>query len=74
MEDEVHFLVECPLYLQYRYELFEQCNIHIENFRNLSKLDKFIAIMENRNEDIILNLGKYVYNSFMKRSISETQV
>ncbi len=47
------------------------CAIEIENFGNIGTENKFIEIMKNKNAIVIAALGKYVYNSMIKRSTSK---
>ncbi len=39
----------------------------IEGFVNMDLLDKFIEIMKNKNGKVVTAVGKYLYNSMIKR-------
>ena len=49
IENEKHFLLECPLYSDLRYNLFRECSTFIDNFENLNLDGKFICIMNCTN-------------------------
>ncbi len=68
VEDENHFILGCPLYKNQRRLLFNICKRNIDNFDSLNDENRFIKIMSSKNEIIIRNLGKYVYNCFNIRS------
>ena len=57
VEDEEHFLIECPKYITQRQELFKQAMHNCINFDNLSPHHKFIWLLSNENETIIESLG-----------------
>ena len=65
IEDEAHFLLECPLYEKEREPLIdlciEQAPIH---FIGLTTREKYIFIMSNENPNLLNIVGKYVFNSF----------
>ncbi len=66
IENEFHFLLECPLYINERNCLLQMCQFEIESFGNLDHEEKFIEIMKNKKEIIIAALGKYNYNCLIK--------
>ncbi len=66
VENEFHFLLGCPLYINERNFLIQVCKFEIESFGNLNPEDKFIEIMKNKKEIIIAALGKYIYNCMTK--------
>lgn len=68
VEDEFHFLLECPQYMVERLSLIRVCQVHIENFENLEHRDKFIEIVKNKKPTVIAALAKYIYSSMLKRS------
>ena len=61
IEDEQHFLINCPLYITERKNLEIICNKTCNNFEILTDEQKFIFIMSNENVDIIKALGKFVF-------------
>ena len=68
VEDEIHFLLGCPLYSNERSKLFDICKDRFDHFENLSNERKFINIMSSKDGVVIKNLGKYIYNCFNIRS------
>ncbi len=66
VENEQHFLLECPLYTDYRTILLQVCHTNIEEFTNINQEDRFVEIMKNRDDKIITALsGKYLHNSMI---------
>ena len=45
VEKEKHFLLDCPLYIDLRYDLYYECSKCIDNFYMLNNDDKFINMM-----------------------------
>ena len=69
IEDELHFLIICPLYDEERATLFQQCRINSIHFdTTLNNQQKFIFIMSNECPIVVENLAKYVFNSFKIRN------
>ena len=56
IEDEIHFLLECPLYHHIRcsYSIFENIN---------PNKSSFTSIMMTRNEECLRQLGSYIYRA-----------
>jgi hypothetical protein len=69
-EDELHFIIECPLYENERKLLFKCLNMY-PNFAELDSKNKFIFLMSNEETSIIKAVGNYVTQCFIKRSNSE---
>ena len=63
IEDEVHFLVNCPLYTSQRNILVMVCNEICIRFANYSEEQKIIFLMSNEHEKVIKALGKYIFES-----------
>ena len=42
VENEKHFLLDCPLYSDLRYDLYYECSKYIDIFYTLNNDDKFI--------------------------------
>ena len=62
LEDEYHFVLECTMYVTIRKK-------HISRYYwNHSSMFKFIALINNTNENIAKNLGMYVFHAFKLRS------
>ena len=67
IEDEKHFLLECPLYSDLRYDLFYECCKHITNFDNLNINDKFLSIMNGT--EIQHYFCKSLHKFFIRRKL-----
>ena len=67
IENEEHFLVNCPLYSRQRRILEGICIENCIRYANLTDEQKFIFLMTNENEKIIKALGKYIYDSLTIR-------
>ena len=65
MEDEVHFLISCPLYSELRERFLPQ---NILNNTFLSKEDKVTKILSDK--DNIKSVAKFIHQSFEDRVIS----
>ena len=61
IEDEFHFMMVCPEYEHLRYDFFLY-----EAFSNLS-LNSFYKLMKTKDEIIIRNVSKVLYNAFIMR-------
>ena len=68
VEDECHFIINCPLYNDNRSELIQEISKTCLNYDQMNDMQKFIFIMTNENTDIIKQLAKYVYTSMKKRN------
>jgi hypothetical protein len=66
VEDEEHFLIECPKYNPERQIMFKVADHHCKNFSNLSSHNKFIWIMSKESLEIISTLGYVLLTSFKK--------
>jgi len=65
VEDEVHFVLECPQYSDLRADLK-----HILNKTNIQLLDtnnKFIWLLTNEDKDICKKLALFIHRSFHTR-------
>ena len=66
IEDEIHVLVECPLYEDLRRELYDYCTTRTsDNLNNLNDCDKLSAILSNRN--IIRHSAKFCSKVLTRR-------
>ncbi len=64
IEDEVHFISECPLYRQLRTEMLRSCP---DWYRDLSHQDLFCTLFTSTNNDILNQLGIFVCRAMCKR-------
>ena len=67
IENEEHFMIECPLYAPLRIIFENICSDMYPRYNNLTGEQKFIFVMSNENEKIIRALGKYISESFILR-------
>ena len=70
VEDEEHFLIECPKYEEYRKSLFESASELSIHFNDLSNYNKFIWIMSNENVTLIKELGIFLTIASEKQVLS----
>ena len=53
VEDECHFIINCPLYDNNRIELIQEVKKTCLNYDQMNDIQKFIFIMSNENENIV---------------------
>ena len=63
VEDEIHFLCVCPLYIEERGHLFSKVISSNPSFSNLDSFDKFVYLMSNHERSVVTFLS----NAFRKR-------
>ena len=59
MEDEFHFVIECPIYKKERLNLLEYIDEHFKNLAELQVFDKFIWLMSQEDPLCILKVAKF---------------
>ena len=65
VEDEIHFLIKCPLYDNERVILFQACRDNSMNFDSLETNEqKFVFILSNENASITVKLASFIWNAF----------
>ena len=68
IEDEIHFVVNCPLYSSERNILFHTIRYTSKHFDRLNTDEqKFIFIMTNEDTNVMKQLAKYTYNAMQIR-------
>ena len=61
LEDEYHFVIVCPLYLNLR-------SIYIPlYYYQYPCIEKFYSLMANEDESLIRNISMYIYNAMKER-------
>ena len=60
MEDEFHFVTECPIYEKERLNLLEYIEEHFKNVAELQAFDKFIWLMSQEDPLCILKVAKFL--------------
>ena len=63
VEDEIHFLIDCPVYSDERKHLFDEKNISNSSFSEMDSLDKFVYFMSNHERAVI----SFISSAFRKR-------
>ena len=73
IENESHFLTECPLYENERNSLYQACRENCVNFDLLNTNEqRFCFIMTNENPHVIKELGKFIFHAFKVRQLKIT--
>ena len=68
VEDEKHFITNCPLYSKQRLILYQYIGNNSIHFDSLeTDEEKFTYIMTNENTIVMNELGKYISNAFLIR-------
>ena len=67
IEDEEHFIINCPTYKTHRDELIQNCLSVCPNFSLLNNREKFIYLLTNESKVILKALGRFTYLSFELR-------
>ena len=68
VEDEIHFLCQCPCYEDIRYALYmKACKEHTD-FMNIDVLDQFVYLMSNMQRDVI----KFLACAIERRTVKLT--
>ena len=68
VEDEKHFITNCPLYSKQRLILYQYMGSNSIHFNSLeTDEEKFTYIMTNENTIVMNELGKYISNAFLIR-------
>ena len=68
VEDEQHFLLDCPLYDDLRRHMMTKiCSIE-PGLTGLSKAATFIFLLTNEQPEILKSVGKFIYLAFSVRS------
>lgn len=61
LEDEFHFLLECPLYHDFKINYIKRY------FWKRPNILKFIELLQSKNTTVVKNLSTYIYKSMNKR-------
>ena len=74
VEDEIHSLIECPLYKHDRDDFFNIIAKSNKNFYTLTNKEKFLWIMSNENDMLLIKLGNFLINIFKIRNSKSCNV
>ena len=69
IENECHFLLECPFYEEIRRKHI----IFLNSDRHCQNHDKFVKIMSSQNPETLRNLALFVYKGFKLRAKANVQ-
>ena len=64
IEDEVHFLINCPKYSLVRTKLFSYIEKLCKNFKDLTNENKSIWLITNEDTGIIKKLSSHIFTFF----------
>ena len=64
IEDEFHFLMQCPRYSQIRSHFFSNIQTQCKNFPLLNSKLLFNWLLANSDELVIIQLANFVYDCF----------
>ena len=64
IEDESHFIFQCPAYDMKRKEFMDFIQTLNMNFSTLLNINNLIWLMSNESSDVIINLAEYIYFCF----------
>ena len=67
VEDEIHFVTTCPFYNVERCKLFELYGFKNPVINTYSEKEIFVFLFKNQERHKLLELGKFLENSFIKR-------
>ena len=67
IEDERHFVMECPLYREERCVLLSKVSNNNPTFSILSTQEKFVYLLSCKDAQILTWLGKFLHLIFKKR-------
>ena len=67
VEDEFHFLMECPYYQVDRNKMLATVKYTSLNLQRLCEMDQFVWLMSSQDENIILSLAEFLYKAMEKR-------
>ena len=68
IEDEIHFILECPLYNSERQKLFFEYDIQLPSVNNFDHITLFSEIMTSKNQHHLDALGEFTFECFRKRN------
>ena len=68
VEDECHFLIECPTYNNERNVLYTNIRESSHHFDNMTNTEKFIFVMSNEDDVILQKLAKFIFISMKLRT------
>jgi hypothetical protein len=67
IEDEKHFIVDCPLYENIRVKFFDKVIDLCPNFSYMDTSSKFVWLFTNEHEQVLIKLGSFIEECFLLR-------
>ena len=67
MEDELHFLLDCPAYEDLRNEMFVNIQNSNEHFNSYNNVQKLIWLMSSENKQDILTVASFIDRGMSRR-------
>ena len=67
IDNEVHFLTECTSNAPLREDLFNKAKSTIKDIAKLTKEEKFVNLLTTNDNNLIINIAKFVCDSFTLR-------
>ena len=74
VEDELHFLLKCRLYDNYRLTLFPKIIEILPTFPSLADPHKYVFLLSNKDSRLLSYVGKFLFDSFNKRNEFHSKV
>ena len=68
VENEYHFLLNCQLYSEERRALYDKITKILPEFPNLLEPNRLVFLLCNEHDTILSWVGKFIYESFNKRT------
>ena len=68
VDDKIHFLTNCCIHKTERLELYRKLDTTDPEFTLLNDRDKFVYLMGNRNENVMIWFTKVIHQSFHVRN------
>lgn len=69
VEDELHFLVECPAYIHARERLFAIAQNSCANFNSLNNKSQLVWLLSAETENVIRATAEFLRDSFSQRNV-----
>ena len=64
IDDEIHMTLSCTFHKTERAIFFSELP---QNYIDLPTNELFIKLLSDNNKDVVINLGKFIYNCFEQR-------
>ena len=68
IEDESHFVLKCPLYVNERNSMYHNIIKECKSFGNMSDQNKFVYLMTSENDNVFNAVATFVHNSWKIRA------